>query len=253
LPVKLKYGSNRPKTGQSRFSSTLWRGLLIAVLACLALGAATFGFFYFHYKHVVDDRLAAGPIFASVSQIYAAPREVRPGQKLTAAAIAGDLRRAGYNSNPQLGTFRLNDTNIFIKPGPESYHSTDGATINTAGGVVQKISAENGVALAAYDLEPQLITALSEDKGRAKRRMVTYDQIPLRMVQAVTAIEDRRFFEHSGVNFVRIGKCAVEDILSQHLTCGGSTLTQQLARGFFLSPDKKFVRKFREIMITFQL
>ncbi len=253
MPVKLKYGRNRPNTERSRFSSGPMRGLLVAVLACLAIGTAAFGYFYFHYQKVVDDRLAAGPIFASVSQIYAAPREVRPGQKLTADAIATDLRHAGYNSNPQLGTFQLNGSSIFIKPGPESYHSTDGATINTAGGVVQKITAENGAALAAYDLEPQLITALSEDKGRTKRRMVTYNEIPLRMVQAVTAIEDRRFFEHSGINYVRIGKCAVEDLLSRHLSCGGSTLTQQLARGFFLSPDKKFVRKFREIMITFQL
>jgi penicillin-binding protein 1B len=253
LPVKLKYGNNRPRSGSSRFSSGLMRGLLITVLGCLAIGAALFGYFYIHYQHVVDDRLAAGPIFASVSQIYAAPREVRPGQKLTADAIAADLRRAGYNNNPQLGTFQLNGSSIFIKPGPESYHSTDGATINTSGGVVQKITAENGAALAAYDLEPQLITALSEDKSRTKRRLVTYNDIPLHMVQAVTAIEDRRFFEHSGINYVRIAKCAVEDLLSRHLTCGGSTLTQQLARGFFLSPDKKFVRKFREIMITFQL
>jgi penicillin-binding protein 1B len=253
LPVKLKYGSNSSNTRQSRFGSSFARGLLLVVLACLAIGTATFGYFYFHYQHVVDDRLAAGPIFASVSQIYAAPREVRPGQKLTASAIAGDLRRANYNSNPQLGTFKLNSDNIFIKPGPESYHSTDGATINTADGVVQKITAENGASLAAYDLEPQLITALSEDKNRTKRRLVTYREIPSRMVESVIAIEDRRFFEHSGVNFVRIGKCAVEDLLSRHLSCGGSTLTQQLARGFFLSPDKKFIRKFREIMITFQL
>ncbi|MEO8737680.1 MAG: PBP1A family penicillin-binding protein [Edaphobacter sp.] len=253
MPVKLKYGSNSSNTRQSRFGSSFARGLLLVVLACLAIGTAIFGYFYFHYQHVVDDRLAAGPIFASVSQIYAAPREVRPGQKLTASAIASDLRRANYNSNPQLGTFKLNSDNIFIKPGPESYHSTDGATINTDGGVVQKITAENGASLAAYDLEPQLITALSEDKNRTKRRLVTYREIPPRMVEAVVAIEDRRFFEHSGVNFVRIGKCAVEDLLSHHLSCGGSTLTQQLARGFFLSPDKKFVRKFREIMITFQL
>src|SRR6185437_374445 len=182
---------------------------------------ATFGYFYFHYQHVVDDRLAAGPIFASVSQIYAAPREVRPGQKLTADAIASDLRRAGYNNNPQLGTFKLTGESIFIKPGPESYHSTDGATINTAGGVVQKITAENGAALAAYDLEPQLITALSEDNNRTKRRLVSYKDIPPRMVQAVTAIEDRRFFEHSGVDFVRIGKCAVQDVLSWRMSCGG--------------------------------
>ena len=229
------------------------RGLLIAVLGCLAIGVAIFGFAYFHYQHVVDDKLAAGPLFASESQIYAAPREVRPGQKLTAAAIANDLRRANYNNNPKLGTFQLNGDTIFIKPGPESYHSTDGATIDTTGDVVQKITAENGVVLAAYDLEPQLITALSEDNSRTKRRLITYDNIPPRLVQAVTAIEDRRFFEHSGVDYVRIAKCAVQDVLSWRMSCGGSTLTQQLARGFFLSPEKHIVRKLKEVMITFQL
>ncbi|GGG73584.1 transglycosylase domain-containing protein [Edaphobacter dinghuensis] len=253
MPLKLKYGTNRPKTGRGILESRLVRGLLIAVLACLAIGTVIFSIAYFHYQHVVDDRLAAGPIFASESQIYAAPREVRPGQKLTAASIAADLRRVNYNGNPQLGTFKLTGDTIFIKPGPESYHSTDGATINTADGVVQSITAENGAALAAYDLEPQLITALSADANRTKRRLVSYQDIPPRMVQAVTAIEDRRFFEHSGIDFVRIGKCAVQDILSQRMSCGGSTLTQQLARGFFLSPQKHIVRKLKEILITFQL
>lgn len=253
MPLKLKYGKNRPGSARGPLSSSLVRGLLIAVLACIAVGAAIFGFAYYHYQKVVDDRLAAGPIFASESQIYAAPREVRPGQKLTAASIAADLRRVNYNGNPQLGTFKLNGDTIFIKPGPESYHSTDGATIDTTGGVVQKITAENGVALAAYDLEPQLITALSEGNNRTKRRLVSYKDIPPRMVEAVTAIEDRRFFEHSGVDFVRIGKCAVQDILSGRMSCGGSTLTQQLARGFFLSPEKRITRKLKEILITFQL
>lgn len=229
------------------------RGLLIAVLGCLAIGTVIFGIAYFHYQHVVDDKLAAGPLFASESQIYAAPREVRPGQKLTAASIAADLRRVNYNGNPQLGTFKLSGDTIFIKPGPESYHSTDGATINTTGGVVQSIKAENGASLAAYDLEPQMITALSADTNRTKRRLVSYKDIPPRLVSAVTAIEDRRFFEHSGLDYVRIAKCAVQDVLSWRMSCGGSTLTQQLARGFFLSPEKHLVRKLKEVMITFQL
>ena len=252
MPLKLKYGKKRNGSSRSILDSSLARGLLITVLGCLAIGVAIFGFAYFHYQHVVDDKLAAGPLFASESQIYAAPREVRPGQKLTAAAIASDLRRANYNSNPKMGTFQLNGDTIFIKPGAESYHSTDGATINTAGGVVQKITAENGAALAAYDLEPQLITALSEG-SRTKRRLISYDNIPTQMVQAVTAIEDRRFFEHSGIDYVRIAKCAVQDVLSWRMSCGGSTLTQQLARGFFLSPEKHIIRKLKEVMITFQL
>src|SRR6185312_4709818 len=86
-----------------------------------------------------------------------------------------------------------------------------------------------------------------------KRRIVTYNQIPPRMVEAVTAIEDRGFFQHGGLNYLRIVKCAVEDVLARRMSCGGSTLTQQLARGFFLSPEKHLIRKFKEIFITFQL
>ncbi|WP_213806852.1 transglycosylase domain-containing protein [Granulicella sp. dw_53] len=254
MPVKVKYGNTaRTANSQQGMRTRLIRALLIAALAILLVGAAVFGYFYFKYQRVVDDRLASGPIFASVSQIYAAPREVRTGQKLTAAFIARDLRQAGYNANSELGTFQLSGDTIVIKPGPQSYHATDGATINTTGGEVQSITAENGAALRGYSLEPQLITSLSEDKNRTKRRLVTYSEIPPRMVQALTAIEDRNFFEHGGINYLRIVKCAVQDILSHRLNCGGSTLTQQLARGFFLSPEKKFTRKFIEIMITFQL
>jgi penicillin-binding protein 1B len=254
LPVKLKYGNNARTAAQPQdLRLRLLRIVLLVVLGCLVIGSVVFGYFYYHYQQVVDDRLAAGPIFASVSQIYAAPREVRDGQKLSAAAIASDLRRAGYNNNPQLGTFQLHADNIFIKPGPESFHTTDGATIITTDGVVQSITAENGAALSAYELEPQLITALSEDKNRTKRRLVTYKEIPPRMVQAVTAIEDRNFFQHGGINYLRIAKCAVADLVSHHKSCGGSTLTQQLAKNLFLSPEKRIKRKAIEILITFQL
>ncbi|NYF52631.1 transglycosylase domain-containing protein [Tunturiibacter gelidoferens] len=254
MPVKLKYGSNaRTGTKALAVESRLLRIALITLLAILVVGCSVFGYFYYHYQRVVDDRIAAGPIFASVSQIYAAPREVRAGQKLSAAAIAADLRQAGYNANSHLGTYQLNADNIFIKPGTESYHNTDGATINTSGGVVQSITAENGVTLSAYELEPQLITALSEDKNRTKRRLVSYDEIPPRMVQAVIAIEDRDFFNHGGINYMRIAKCAFSDLVTHHRTCGGSTLTQQLAKNLFLSPEKRIKRKMIEILITFQL
>ena len=234
MPVKVKLAAKRP--------SLLWkllRFVLVCALIVAAIGGAVFGFFYYKYRGLVDDRLAKGPLFASVAQVYAAPQEVRPGQALSAAAIAAQLRRAGYSSNSQLGSYQLRGDSILIKPGPQSYLAMDGATITTGPGPggqpqVLSVTAENGAPLAAYRLEPQLITALSEDKNRTKRRLVTYDQIPQRMVQAVVAIEDRRFFEHGGINYVRTAKCAIQDALSQRMECGGSTLTQQLARGFFL-------------------
>lgn len=251
MPVRLRYGKSR--------HSFLWRALrvvLVLVLLLAVAGGITFAVEYHQYAGLVDDRLAQGPLFASTAQIYAAPQEVRPGQHLSAEAIAAILRRAGYGDDGQrntMGRYALNGEAISIKPGSQSYLATDGATIATPGGVVATITAENGATLSAYKLEPQLITALSEDKHRTKRRMVTYDEIPPRMVQAVLAIEDRRFFEHSGINYVRTFKCAVQDVLSHHMGCGGSTLTQQLARGFFLTPEKTYKRKIAEIMITYQL
>ncbi len=249
-PIRVKLG---------RQHSLLFRALgalLLLVLLGVVLGGLLFAYEYHQYQGVVEQRLAQGPLFSSNAQIYAAPKEIRPGQRLTAQTIAADLRRAGYNDDGQsspLGTYRVDGESVAIKPGPQSYLATDGATINTSGGSVESITADNGAELSAYKLEPQLITALSEDKNRTKRRMVTYDGIPPRMVQAVLAIEDRRFFEHSGINYVRTFKCAVQDLVSQHKGCGGSTLTQQLARGFFLSPEKTYKRKIAEIMITYQL
>jgi len=261
MAVKLKLGT---KGGWLRHPFV--RIFVLVVLIFVVVCASVFGYYYLKYQKVVDDRLAAGPIFANVSQVYAAPREVRVGQHLTVNFIAQNLRNAGYNLNSRLGTFTVSGNSITIKPGAESYYSTDGATITTGhsgsddpattangGTVVISITAGNGAPLAAYDLEPQLITALSEDKNRTKRRLVTYDEIPQQMVQSVLAIEDRRFFEHGGINYARTLKCAVQDVLAHHMSCGGSTLTQQLARGFFLSPDKTVSRKIAELMITLQL
>jgi penicillin-binding protein 1B len=255
MPVKLKLASG------STNESLAWKLgrialVLVVLVVCVLLGI--YAYFDHQYRNLVDERLAKGPLFAAEAQVYAAPQEVRPGQHLSAAFIAAALRRAGYNTNPQLGNFQLRGGTILIKPGPESYLATDGATIATTASsdgtiVVRSITAENGAALDAYKLEPQLITALSEDKSRTKRRLVSYEQIPPRMVQAVLAIEDRRFFEHGGINYGRTLKCAVQDLLAHHMSCGGSTLTQQLARGFFLTPDKKLSRKIAELIITRQL
>ena len=250
MPVKVKLGTPAQKTG---FLSGLVRLFVVVLLFGVLAFAGVFGYYYFKYQTVVDDRLAAGPLFASVAQIYAAPKEIRVGQHQTISAIAADLRSAGYNTNPEMGTFQEQPDSISIKPGPQSFHNTDGATITIGGGEVSGIAAENGAALRSYELEPQLITALSEDKNRTKRRLIAFKEIPPRLVQAVTAIEDRRFFEHGGINYLRLARCAEEDVLSHQKECGGSTLTMQLARGVFLTPEKKYSRKLREIMITFQL
>ncbi len=107
--------------------------------------------------------------------------------------------------------------------------------------------------LQAYELEPQLVTALFEGQDRSKRELIKFEDIPPVLVNAVLAIEDRRFFQHGGVNYFRLMEAAVVDVREGRHGQGGSTLTMQLSRGFFLSPEKTFKRKLTEMLIAIEL
>jgi len=230
-----------------------------AVCAVVALvGLCVFAYYYFAYRGIVDDRLKQ-PIFASTAQIYAAPRQVRPGQKLSVNLIANELRQAGYTvgsaAQPSaLGTYDEGPDAITVHPGPQSYHAPDSATIHVSESAVDSITDAHGQTLTSYELEPVLITGLSESANRIKRRLVTYDEIPSNLVNAVVAIEDRRFFDHGGVDYWRLLGALRNDLTPGHrLVQGGSTLTMQLAKNFFLSPERSVKVKIIEITITFQL
>ncbi|MGO9316593.1 MAG: transglycosylase domain-containing protein [Terracidiphilus sp.] len=245
-------------TGNHPWATLLLRIGLAVVAACALVFFAVFGFFYVKYRHVVDDRLKQ-PIFANTAKIYAAPREVRPGQKLTVQLIANELHEAGYSAygaaeSSALGTYKEGVQTIIVHPGPQSYHAPDGATIHVSAGVVDSITDDHGQPLSSYELEPLLITGLSDDVNRTKRRLLTYNEIPPNLINAVLAIEDRRFFEHGGVDYIRIFGAIRNDLTpGRRYVEGGSTLTMQLARGLLLTPEKRIKRKLIEIVITFQL
>ncbi|MDR3792061.1 MAG: PBP1A family penicillin-binding protein [Terracidiphilus sp.] len=243
---------------QDTGAQKLLRLALMGVGALAALFLVVTVFYYFRYRSIVDERLKQ-PLFVSTAKIYAAPREVRPGQKLTAHMIAEELRDAGYSpdgasNSSQLGTYSEGVLSITVRPGAQSFHAPEPAVIHTNGSTVSSITDEKGQQLSSYELEPLLITGLSEDTNRTKRRLVTYDEIPQNLVNAVIAIEDRHFFEHGGVDYFRILGAIRNDITPGHrYTEGGSTLTMQLSRGFFLTPERHLKRKLIEILITFQL
>ena len=244
----------KPTGSHQLRSRILW--YLLAALGCVALvGICVFSVFYIKYTRIVDERLKQ-PMFATTAQIYAAPREVRPGQKLGVHLIANELREAGYTADgaaqaSPLGSYSEGVQQITVHPGPQSFHAPDSATIHVSGGVVETITDERGQPLSSYELEPLLITGLSEGAQRTKRRLLTYDEIPPNLVHAVIAIEDRRFFEHGGIDYWRILGAMRNDIFHLHrYREGASTLTQQLARGFFLTPEQTYSRKMREAVIS---
>lgn len=100
-----------------------------------------------------------------------------------------------------------------------------------------------------YDRTGVLMGELSIDKSEP----VDHEQIPELLREAFVATEDRRFFEHNGVDLWSIGRAAVKDIVARSLVEGGSTITQQLAKNIFLSADKTFFRKATEMSIAMAL
>ena len=225
---------------------------IFAVMAVLFIGV--FLFYYIKYDRIINQRFAH-PVFSNSATIYALPETVRLGERISPKEIAAQLRRAGYteeDGGSELGSYHLAGGTIEVKPGPASYHSPEAATIQVSNGLVTGISGKAGE-LGAYELEPVMITSLFDAEQRSKRHVVKYEQIPKVMVDAVLAIEDRRFFEHNGVNYIRMAEAMWIDVTRQRHEQGGSTLTMQLSRGFFLTPEKRLKRKLIEMLIAIEL
>ena len=105
--------------------------------------------------------------------------------------------------------------------------------------IVTEIRGVGGTTVARYAIE--------------RRFLVNRTQIPDVMVKAVLAAEDARFYEHGGIDIIRIGGAALKDLATRRLAQGASTLTQQLARSVFLSPEKSFLRKINEVFLTIEI
>jgi len=231
------------------------RAALLAFVTVSVLVVGFFSYFYVKYDRIIEQRFRSS-VFANSAKIYAGPKVVRVGQPYAVRDIASELRHAGYSEKDgesTLGTYRVRGNSVEVLPGPESYHSAEPATITIADGKVAAINSKAAGDLAAYELEPQLVTSLFDAEQRSKRSLVKYDDIPKVMVDAITAIEDRRFFQHGGVNFLRLAEAAWVDFTHQRHQQGGSTITMQLSRAFFLTPEKTLKRKLIEMLIAVQL
>lgn len=89
--------------------------------------------------------------------------------------------------------------------------------------------------------------------GEQRRIPLSFDAIPGQMINAVLAAEDDRFFQHNGVDYAGLARAVVRHLLSGRKAEGGSTITMQLARGVFLSPEKSYRRKMVEIFTTLRI
>ena len=108
--------------------------------------------------------------------------------------------------------------------------------------------------------QPSLVTRVFSDDNRqigqffVERRLLTpLSNIPKRLIQAVIAVEDSRFYKHEGFDLIRIVKAVLVDLRSLELKEGASTITQQLARSLFLTQEKNLTRKIKEILLAWKI
>ena len=226
---------------------------LVAILAAV-LGSAALIRSYNYYAKIIDARLASGYL-TSRPGLYAAPRVVQAGQKLSRDKLIGSLRRAGYletsASNVWSGSFLASESAIEIRPGRSAFGQPAIVRITFADDQIAEITGD-GVTLESFTLEPEVLSNdLSSKSG--KREALSYDEIPPVLVQAIVAIEDRWFFSHSGVDVSGLTRALLRNTGEERLGQGGSTITQQLVKNTYLTPEKTLQRKYAEAMLSLAL
>jgi penicillin-binding protein 1A len=105
------------------------------------------------------------------------------------------------------------------------------------------------IPLRVYSAEGELIGEFGEER----RALISVTDLPASMVSAILAAEDERFYQHSGVDYIGVGRAAMSNLVSGGVRQGASTITMQVARNFFLSKEKTLTRKFNEILLAFKI
>jgi penicillin-binding protein 1B len=240
-------------------SGRIRRSLFVAFAAAAILGFSVLAYLFYSYlsfAKLVDARLASGYL-SSRAGIYAAPRTLRVGQALNSEELVDHLRRAGYvetsASDAWNGSFNVDDHTVEIRP----THTLDNAApsivkvgLDSKGRISSLIG--DGVSLESFALEPEVLTSDASMKSGV-RTALGYQELPPVLVNAILSTEDRRFFEHSGVDFWGIIRAAMRNAGDERVGQGGSTITQQLVKNTYLSPERTLKRKFSEAMISFVL
>src|SRR5688572_32773324 len=239
----------------TRPSQPIFRPLVALLLFTFALGADELLRSYKYYSRLIDARLATG-YFTSRPGLYAAARTLCTGQGFSQAALVEALRRTGYiesqASSVWSGSFKQSSGMIEIQP--RLVDKTSGPRIVQVSFSSDRIAGLMGdnVALESFTLEPEVLTNdLSSKTG--DRKTLSYLDIPPVLVRAILAIEDRRFFEHSGLDILAVARALVRNAGDERVGQGGSTISQQLVKNTYLSPERTFRRKYAEAMLAFAL
>jgi penicillin-binding protein 1B len=250
--------SSPPRNVYSRERLRLVVALLTVVTLPVVIGASALIYYYLRFSVMVERRLQ-GERWMTPSRVYARPLTLREGLPLSADALVKTLNGLKYEeraaSDPlgQAGTFSANEKVVALRPRPVGDAAPEPIAVTFDKDRIKEMRGlESKKRYAEQTLEPELVTYLF-DESREKRRRITYEELPDHLVKAVLAIEDKRFFSHPGLDPFRIAGAAVRNVRAESYIQGGSTITQQLCKNFFLTPERTFRRKVQEAVLAFVL
>lgn len=223
-------------------------------------------YWFVGYYHSLEKEVVtrfSGKKWNIPSRIYSDGCFVYPGQSLDDLGFFQRLARLNYHPVPpgqvaQRGEYSLNAARtrmtIFLHAFSYPYHEFPGNMVQLSLGPHDTVLAirdmGTGKPLYSIELEPELISAIFQGSWH-QRRLVPLSQVPPAFIDAILAAEDHRFYEHPGIDPVRIIKAAYVDLMSGHLRQGASTLTQQLMKNFFLTSKRDWRRKIKEALMAF--
>jgi penicillin-binding protein 1B len=232
------------------FKSTFFKISVSLVLLILISASGGVLYYYNYYSRIIDRKLG-GEIFKNTAEIYAAPYRIYPGQKLSADDVVARLQRAGFDTAEKGGSddgaYEIDGTKVTIRP-----KVGDAMRLEFQKNSLRRILKVSGDESSEAWLPAELVTNLF-DETRQKRRIVEFNELPKNLVDALIASEDQHFYSHWGIDPVRLVGAMVASLRDSDRVRGTSTITQQLARTFFLSPDRSIKRKLNEIFISLLL
>src|SRR5262252_4847883 len=202
----------------------------LLIVGLIMIGAA---FYYYNRYSAIIDAGLRGDIFVRSAGIYAAPLSIRDGSGSRMTDVLNHLKKIGYQpqqggavANSNRGYYSTRANSMDIHPGNDAKIDGDKAFPNlrvtfgrNSEGVQKILDLDSQQQLGQAQIEPELISSVVNQE-REKRKIIEYKDLPKSLVDAITSIEDRKFFEHSGIDFLGIARALLTDVQSGELREG---------------------------------
>jgi penicillin-binding protein 1B len=229
-------------------------GFAFALLIFVLLGLTLY---CWNLSHLIEKRFS-GRRWSVPSRVLSDSTILYPGQEVNRSLLEEKLAHLGYRessrSPAKKGDMRISSSQIeiFLNDLKTPQQNREGfpAVVSFSGSTIASIiNSRTGQSVPILELEPEELM-LFFGPQREQRKLVSIDQVPRHVIYAVLAAEDSRFFEHWGFDLRGILRALYADLRSGGIRQGGSTITQQVAKNYFLTPQRTLTRKIKELLIA---